>query len=243
MYTMSYWTMQTRGLVVDGRNQPFGNRPPHSYGSAASRLMKLVDGSHYGARLSPQETKLVRLWIETSATYPGTYAALGCGFYPVHMPYGPLRQVCGKCHGREVSDQYGKRVVLDFPRAWGERAEPVANLSRPEKSYVLLAPLAKQAGGLGLCKEPVFKSTDDPLYRETLAAIRDAHDRLMAGKRFDMPGFRPNDHYIREMQRFGFLPKNLKPTEPIDCYAIDRAYWNSFYYQPQANAKANLDGL
>jgi len=244
MYTMSYWTMLTRGLVVDGRNQPFGNRPPRSYGSAASRLMKLIDGSHYGAKPSPHEVKLVRLWIETSATYPGTYAALGCGFYPVHAPYGPLVQRCGGCHGREVNDQYGKRTVLDFPRAWGERAEPAANLSRPEKSYVLLAPLAKSAGGLGLCKEPVFKSKDDPLYRATLAAIRDAHARLEAGKRFDMPGFRPNEHYIREMQRFGFLPKNLKPTDPVDCYAVDRAYWDSFYFHPVSTAKAaDIDGM
>jgi mono/diheme cytochrome c family protein len=243
MYTMSYWTMQTRGLVVDGRNQPFANRPPYSYGSAASRLMKLIDGSHYKAELSPQETKLVRLWIETSATYPGTYAALGCGFYPAHLPYGPLHQRCARCHVREVKDQHGKRVVLDFAKAWGERAEPAANLSRPEKSYVLLAPLAKEAGGLGLCKEPVFTSKDDPLYRQTLASIRDAHDRLMAGKRFDMPGFRPNEHYLREMQRFGFLPGDLKPTDPVDCYAVDRAYWDSFYHQPQAGAKADLDGL
>ena len=242
MYTMSYWTIQTRGLVVDGRNQPFGNRPPRSYGSAASRLMNLLDGSHYGAMPSPHEIKTVRLWIETSATYPGTYAALGCGYYPAFVPYATLRERCGKCHSREVSDERGKRVVLDFPRAWGERAEPVLNLSRPEKSYALLAPLAKEAGGLGLCKEAVFQSKSDPLYRHTLATIRDAHDRLMAGKRFDMPGFRPNEHYIREMQRFGFLPKDLKPTDPIDCYAVDRAYWDSFYYQPQAAARADAGG-
>ena len=54
----------------------------------------------------------------------------------------------------------------------------------------------------------------------------------MAGKRFDMPGFRPNEHYIREMQRFGILPKDLKPTDPVDPYAIDRAYWDSFDYHP-----------
>jgi hypothetical protein len=235
--------MQTRGLVVDGRNQPYGNRPPRSYGSAASRLMKLIDGSHYQAKPSPEEVKLVRLWIETSATYPGTYASLGCGYYPAHVPYRPLRDRCGKCHGREETNERGKHMVLDFPRAGGIRSEPVQNLSRPEKSYILLAPLAKEAGGLGLCAEAVFKDKDDPLYRATLAALRDAHERLMEDKRFDMPGFRPNEHYIREMQRFGFLPKDLKSTDPIDCYAVDRAYWSSFYHHPQADAKANLDGL
>ena len=47
-----------------------------------------------------------------------------------------------------------------------------------------------------------------------------------------MPGFRPNEHYIREMQRFGILPADLKPDAPIDVYAVDRAYWDSFDYRP-----------
>jgi hypothetical protein len=57
----------------------------------------------------------------------------------------------------------------------------------------------------------------------------------MQGKRFDMPGFRPNEHYIREMQRFGFLPKNLAPDAPIDIYATDRAYWDSFTHRPRTS--------
>jgi hypothetical protein len=244
MYTMSYWTMQTRGLVADGRNLPFGNRPPRSDSSAASRLLKLIDGSHYETKLSPLEVKTVRMWIETSATYPGTYAALGCGSYPVfpRAGMGDLKERCGSCHGREVNDQRGKRYVLAFPGDNGDRYERAFNLSRPEKSYALLAPLAKESGGLGLCGEAVFKNTDDPLYQATLAALRDAHNRLTAGKRFDMPGFRPNEHYIREMQRFGFLPKDLKSTDPIDCYAVDRAYWNSFDWHPQTVARADAGG-
>jgi len=231
-YTISYWTMQTRGLVSDARNEPRGNRPPHSYGSAASRLMTLVDGSHYDAKLSDHERKMVRLWIETSATYPGTYASLGCGHYPVRLPYGPIVERCGACHVRPGAARQGPRTALHFPGGWGNQLEPLMNLSRPEKSYLLRAPLAKQSGGLALCKETVFADTDDPLYRQMLSAIQDAHQRLNRGKRFDMPGFRPNQHYIREMQRFGFLPKELKPEDPIDVYAVDRAYWDSFHYRP-----------
>ena len=84
-----------------------------------------------------------------------------------------------------------------------------------------------------MCKETVFASTDDPLYQKILAAIQDAHRRLNQHKRFDMPGFRPNEHYIREMQRFGFLPKDLGPNDPVDIYAVDKAYWDSFHYEPQ----------
>jgi len=95
---------------------------------------------------------------------------------------------------------------------------------------------------LGLCKEAAFKNAEDPLYQKILAAVRDAQRRLNEGKRFDMAGFRPNEHYIREMQRFGILPKDLKPTDPIDVYSVDRAYWNSFHYQPQAGEPSDLGG-
>ncbi len=214
-YTMSYWAMNRFGLVADGRNQPYGNRPPRTTGSSTSRLMKLIDGSHYDVKLSPHETKMVRLWIETSATYPGTYASLGCGFYPVHLPGGVIQKRCGSCH-----------------KGKGAYSPTFCNISRPAKSLALTAPLGKSAGGLQLCKDPIFKDTNDPDYKAILGAIRDAHARLQKDKRFDMPGFRPNEHYIREMQRFGFLPKDLKPDDPVDIYAVDRAYWDSFYYRP-----------
>ena len=109
----------------------------------------------------------------------------------------------------------------------------LCNLTHPEKSRILRGPLAKEAGGLARCKETVFANKDDPLYKQMLAAINTGKKHLDAGKRFDMPGFRPNQHYIREMQRFGFLPKDLKPEDPIDVYAVDRAYWDSFLHKPQ----------
>ncbi len=45
-----------------------------------------------------------------------------------------------------------------------------------------------------------------------------------------MPGFRPNDSYIREMQRYGILPADLPGN--IDPYATDDAYWRSLWYRP-----------
>lgn len=239
-YTISYWAIRTRDLVADGRNQPIGSREPRSVGSSASRLMKYLDGTHYDAKLSPLEQKTIRLWIETSATYPGTYASLGCGSYPVHVPVEAMKERCGKCHGREVNDSYGKRNQLFFRGQ--SRYEIFCNLTRPEKSPMLQAPLAKEAGGLALCKEAVFQDTKDPLYQKILAAVHNAQQRLNEGKRFDMPGFRPNEHYIREMQRFGFLPKDLRPEDPIDVYAVDRAYWDSFNFLPQAGQQVDVGG-
>jgi hypothetical protein len=233
MYTISYWTMQTRGLVSDGRNRPESNYPPYTIGSSASRLIRLGDGSHYGAKFTEGERTLVRLWIDTSATYPGTYASLGCGYYPAPLPVTDLRARCGACHIKGTVDSRGQPIHLyRFGQITSTNPESAYNLSRPEKSRLLRAPLAKEAGGMGLCSKTVFASTVDSLYQKILAAVRAASRNLMAQKRFDMPGFRPNEHYIREMQRFGFLPKNLGPNDPIDVYAVDRAYWDSFLYRP-----------
>jgi hypothetical protein len=236
MYTASYWTMQSRNLVSDGRNRTFSNYDPYAVGTPKGRLLKLADGSHYDAMLSEREQALLRLWIETSATYPGTYASLGCGFYPVHLSAedkAALRQRCAQCHLRETYDKRKRKKVkiVCLGRQRGGLG-PIYNLDRPAKSLLVRAMLAKKASGLALGGKVVFKTTQDPLYQSLLARVREASDRLKEGKRFDMPGFRPSKHYVREMQRFGILARDLDPAEPIDYYALDRAYWRSFWHQP-----------
>ena len=106
--------------------------------------------------------------------------------------------------------------------------QALCNLDRPKKSLLLLqAPLAGRAGGLQLCGTLVFQGETDRDYREILDSIEDAAARLVRHRRFDMPGFRPNRFYIREMQHFGILPRGLPDDTPVDTYAVERAYWNS----------------
>ncbi len=222
-FSVSYYTIRRLNLVADGRNQPFGNRDARTIGSSASRLLKLMDGSHYEAKPSDHERKVVRLWIDASANYAGTYACLGCGVYHAPLPVNVLTSRCASCHRAD------KGHIRNFR---GQSLQSVCNLDRPEKSLVLRAPLSKDAGGLGICGPDVFKSTDDLDYKRLLAGVRAGAQQLADGKRFDMPGFRPNRFYIREMKRFGFLPRDLKPDDPVDHYATDQAYWNSFWWLP-----------
>jgi hypothetical protein len=75
----SYIALVSRlGEIVDGRNA-HGNRPPRSFGSAASRLMGQVSGSHYGVRATARERMLVRLWLDSGAVANGTYAIMDGG--------------------------------------------------------------------------------------------------------------------------------------------------------------------
>jgi hypothetical protein len=60
-----------------------------------------------------------------------------------------------------------------------------------------------------------------------------AGEKLDQIKRFDMPEFVPNEHYLREMQRYGVLPESFDPSrDPSDAYAIDEAYWQLFHHRP-----------
>jgi len=322
MYSHAYWSLMARQLVAHGRNAQ-GNRPPRTIGTSASPLMRVIDppafglkeGWHNDVKLTARERMTVRMWIESGAAYPGTYAALGFGFIrPAPLDGGVIRRRCGGCHG--------------VPRSKFTR-ELAFNLTDPARSPVLLAPLAKEAGGWGLCSgtatfrsplaeapapralpspapapgaspilasgmgadgpddpfaravdaDPiwremqaklaaerpaakaavrptpspapagkphtplrvtrqdvavVFESAGDPDYQALLACIRAAKEQLDSVTRFDMPDFRPNEHYVREMKRYGILPKQVDPAASrLDAYALDRAYWRSFWHTPR----------
>ncbi len=260
-YSTAFWTMFSKSLVVDGRNK-HGNRPPRTIGTSASRLMTCLDGSHYDVRVSDQERYTIRTWIDSGATYSGTYASLGSGMFPVDFPEKIVISRCAGCHKatkqsyRNVKKdafyfQFGKQeppqplleriddIILIRHLAYFQLGEAplyqaMCNLDRPANSDFLRAPLAKSAGGLGLCGEPVFKDKEDKDYLAILARIEDASRQMQVEKRFDMPGFRPNRYYIREMQLSGILPKDLAADAPINPYATDDAYWHSFQCAPHS---------
>ena len=109
---------------------------------------------------------------------------------------------------------------------------------------MLLAPLAESAGGWGLCRDPktreratVFADKADPGYQALLALCVAGKESLAKGtRRFDMAGFEPRSDWVREMKRYGILPAGLEPATPLDCYAVERQYWESLWYKPIASS-------
>jgi hypothetical protein len=257
--------------------RPIGNDPPFTTYSSASPLMKKLDGSHNDVKLTAAETTLVRLWIDTAAQYAGTYAAFGTGqiggWWRLNEPIRemadawpstpPAREAverrCGGCHAgtmpRFVTDQVGpwgdmeswERPLSRFSR------HHIFNLTRPEKSLVLLSPLARTAGGSAEGTPPapnrianahvipppavvhpvIFASQDDPDFQKILAHLQAAGARLDEIKRFDMPGFKPRPEYVHELKRFGVLPESFDlARDVIDVRATDQAYWRSLWHRP-----------
>ena len=254
-YSQSYVALTVRQQISDGRNAARSNYAPRELGSAASPLLAKIDGSHHRVVVTPKERQLLRLWIDSAAAYPGTYAALGAGMTGGQgwdkRTDAVLERRCGECHsgalvlpkspGDTMGESTSGRIDPKHPRTRFSR-HLAYNLTRPEMSLLLLAPLAKEAGGYGTCRRagqddaaPVFATTDDPDYKILLAAVEATKAHLEQIKRFDMPGFRPNRHYVREMTFYGVLPEGLGEEDPVDVYAIDEAYWRSLWYRPAAD--------
>jgi hypothetical protein len=268
MFSHSYFMMTISGLFSDGRNKPASNYPPRALGSSASRILKMLDGSHYGATATPREAKHLRLWIEAAATYPGTYAALGTGMiggyvenqlvnrdqdWPTTRAAAQVIDArCTSCHQgkgpppipRALADERGTsfwQPKIPNPALVTSR-HLVFNLSRPEKSLLLLAPLAREAGGYQLCRKPddptaVIPTKQDPAYQTLLAMVTAGMNNLNTITRFDMPGFKPHPAYLREMTRYGILPASPPADTRIDPYATDRRYWESLWYAPAAQTE------
>jgi hypothetical protein len=81
----------------------------------------------------------------------------------------------------------------------------------------------------------VFADKGDPDYRAMLAAVRVAGAELARRSSFELAGFRLNPNYVREMKRYGILPADYEAVSAgkhVDPYAIDRAYWRSFWWPP-----------
>jgi len=232
-YNQSYAALRAGRQVADGFNGA-GNRAPRTIGAVASPLMKKLDGQHYDVKLSPQEKDAVRYWIETAGTFAGTYAALGKGYIFPRRPVVPNdvhKRRCAACHKRPFP------TSKDDPRThW------LYNLDDPAKSVALLAPLAKEAGGWGMCTQKkdaptfpgvVFADAKDPDYAKILGEVRNLAEELDRNKRYDMPDFEPHPAYIREMKFFGVLPRGFKWSGPEDMFKTDRAYWESLHYHPE----------
>ena len=252
MYSHSYFMLTIKNQISDGRNA-HGNRPPRSIGSSASPFLEQLTPKHFGVSTNERERLVARLWIESAAPYPGTYAALGSGMVGRGRRTegwgketdAAMARRCASCHkdekrlptspGDDVLEVGfgGRRINAKDPR-YRFSNHILFNLSRPQKSLLLLAPLARDAGGYaGKPGHPVvFKNTADPDYSMLLGAVRATKAQLDRVKRFDMPGFRPNKHYVREMILYGILPCNPAPDLHIDPYATDEAYWRSLHYAP-----------
>ena len=145
-FTQSYYALFAYKQISDmfGRyNTEFRSHPPYGFGTGASPLIQKINGSHCDVKLTKQEYDTVRLWVEASAYFAGTYAVYnhsgnavaGALMNNAKVEIGkPLDRIvynrCFWCHDSAAS--IGRRVQkgrMNTPKhCWN-----LCNLSYPEK--------------------------------------------------------------------------------------------------------------
>ncbi len=187
-FNVSYDVL-TRGYAnwIDTRNGMEHNIPmiePRQWGSPASRLADLILDGHPDAAgstrvsLIPDERQTILSWIDLNVPYYGTYlmadesAEGGRRVYPADLDSllaGVAERRCVSCHDG------------------GAPREGYVRIQNVERNSFLSAPLARSAGGRGVCGG-VFASREDADYQALLASLRRAEGKLMAMPRMDMDG-------------------------------------------------------
>ncbi|MBI5834211.1 MAG: hypothetical protein HZB16_18100 [Armatimonadetes bacterium] len=172
---------------IDGR--PLGNDVPYTTYSSAAPLMAKIDGSHHLARLSALEQTTMRLWIDSSAVYAGTYAAYGTGqiggwwrnnepvremddaWPSTRAARDAMTRRCSPCHGNRLPVSVTAQIEIDGQgdlEGWQRPTSrfsrhTIFNLSRPEKSIALTATLARVAGGFAEGQAPAARPVPSDL--------------------------------------------------------------------------------
>ncbi|MBW8039582.1 MAG: hypothetical protein FVQ85_06240 [Planctomycetes bacterium] len=137
---------------------------PYSWGSHASKLVKVIREGHEGVKLSETEFETIVTWIDLNAPY---YQRYDCA-YPENMTgRSPLNN--------KQLKRLSELTNLPFTKiaAYNSNLGPQLSFDRP---------------GLSPCLQK-FKEPTDPEYLEALAIIEAGSLMLKNRPRADMPGF------------------------------------------------------
>ena len=177
--------------TYNGMEQNILEVTPKAWGSPRSRLADVLLSGHPDTngvpriKLAAPEIRRVLAWIDLNVPYYGTSEtthpeARGCRqLLPADLEK-TLAEVakrrCAGCHNDgKIPRQFWTRIV------------------NPQMNSFLLAPLAKKAGGSGICGEGGFASQADPDYQAILRLFDPVLADLRERPRTDMPGAKPAD--------------------------------------------------
>jgi hypothetical protein len=176
----------------------------------------MLQVGHQKVKLPREDMDRLVTWVDLNAPYYGSYAITRykanfgrCVVKDARPLWAALGKRCFACHKQASGPpgvpeggfvRFGKHKGRNF--VWSGAGQydmsnaVLINLTHPEQSRLLRAPLAKEAGGLGKHEPDVFQGTEDPVYRAALAVIEGWAEELRRRPREDMPGAEPCEEYL-----------------------------------------------
>ncbi|MCL2624984.1 MAG: hypothetical protein FWD31_15075, partial [Planctomycetaceae bacterium] len=202
--------------TYNGQEQNILNIAPKAWGSYQSKLADLVHNGHPDAdgvkrfAMDDESLRKIYAWIDLNVPYYASSEtaypeALGSRrMYPQHLDV-VLNEVatrrCAECHDKgNVERRNWVHRTQNQTLYSGEMDEGIVprriftRATQPELNPFLLAPLAKEAGGTGLCVQggqAVFADTSDPDYQAILRTFAPLQKMLATNPRLDMPDSQP----------------------------------------------------
>ncbi len=199
-FNMAYDNLAQRALVqffyLTPPQEETGIFRPMTTGSFVSRIVTLIDKKHGDVDVDDESRRKVYAWIDANIPYYGTYEHTRPGTSGSRDAWANpwskrlerrFARHCASCHG-------GLDMQHNRHSTW-------VNLTHPEHSRMLVAPLAASDGGLELCrakdgKQPVrFADRSDPIHSAMLGYITEGSHALDANPRMDMFGATPAPYH------------------------------------------------
>ncbi len=133
---------------------------PKDYFAHGGALAKLLLDGHEEVELDPESRQRMIDWLDLNAPFYGTYS-------------------WNKDEWRRPSPEGEKALRVFIRQRFGDAltGQPLAalvNVALPEESRILMAPLAREAGGWGQIDQGGWQSRGDPAYREMARLVRAA---------------------------------------------------------------------
>ena len=177
--------------TYNGMEQNILEVTPKAWGSPRSKLADVLRSGHPDTNGAPRlkmesrDIRRVLAWIDLNVPYYGTSETThpetrGCRqLLPADLEKtlaDVAKRRCAECHDSgKIPRQFWTRIV------------------NPQMNNFLLAPLAKDAGGSGVCGKAVFQSADDPDYQAILRTFDPVLAQLRERPRTDMAGAKAVD--------------------------------------------------
>jgi hypothetical protein len=186
LHNRAYDTLIGKGLVaVSNKNDDAKITPPLAFGSHKSKLVEALRKEPHTKRVELAEDEWLRLvtWIDANAPYNDDFIDKR----PQRKPYDLAADAE---LGRTVAAVHARRCASCHPVADVSRLAWI-DIHEAKRSLFLSAPLAKEAGGAGRCKESVYKNQDDPDYQAVRRAVEAAVKRVWDEPRRDVKALAP----------------------------------------------------